>query len=120
VLCGIKSQWGGGGETRERQKRTMTFIVVHFRDSLVAGPPTSWVSPCASSSPNPLLGENELPTSLWKGEGLVQLYFCVSALARGIGDRAHIPQERGGAFFQVDVCDWEGGGVTKMLVVVVR
>ena len=52
----------------------MTFIMVCFRDSL-AGSPTSWVSPCASACPNSLSSKNELPTSLGKGEGLVQLHF---------------------------------------------
>jgi len=61
------------------------FIMARFRDTL-AGPPTSWVSPCVSPCLNPSLSDNELPTSLWEGEGQVQLDFmslCLLALKIG-------------------------------------
>jgi len=52
----------------------MMEIVVHFLHAL-AGPPTSWVPPGISPSPNPSLSKNGPPTSLWRGEGLVQVDF---------------------------------------------
>jgi len=56
----------------------------HFRDA-PPGPPTSWVPP------NPPSSDDEPPTSLWRGEGRAGI------LSGNAGDRAHIPQQRGGA-----------------------
>jgi hypothetical protein len=56
----------------ENEPRQTSWLV--FRDA-PDGSPTSWVSPCVSPSPNSLSSENEPPTSLWKGEGLVRLDF---------------------------------------------
>ena len=80
---------------------------------MLAGNPTSWVLPGVSTSPIRSLSKNHSPRSLWKGQGqgararasAVGLH--TSMLAGGIGNRAHIPQERGGAPGQVN-CTWLG------------
>jgi hypothetical protein len=63
----------GRGEMKGR-KRTTIFIAVRSRNALI-GPPTSWVPPSVSLSPNSTWSENDLPTALWKGEGRVRLEF---------------------------------------------
>ena len=45
---------------------------------------------------------------------------CVPVLAGGIVDRAHIPQERGGAPGGVVACSWEGVELQRAKRVVVR
>jgi hypothetical protein len=67
----------------------MTYVVAHFRDA-PPGPPTAF-PPCVPRSPNPPSSDDEPPTSLWRGEGQAGI------LAGDAGDRAHIPQQRGGA-----------------------
>jgi len=45
---------------------------------------------------------------------------CIPVLARGIVDRAHIPQERGGAPGGIVACSWEGVELERAKMVVVR
>ena len=45
---------------------------------------------------------------------------CVPVLSGGIFDRAHIPQERGGAPCGVVACSWEGVELERAKMVVVR
>jgi len=47
---------------------SVVFTERSFRDT-PHGPPTSWVPPYVSVSPNPPSNNNKPPTSLWKGEG---------------------------------------------------
>jgi len=54
----------------ENEPRQTSWLA--FRDAL-DGPPTYWVPPGVSTSPIPSSSKNEPPTSLWKGEGQVQL-----------------------------------------------
>jgi len=68
----------------------MTYVMARFRDA-PRGPLTSWSPPGVSRSPNPLLSDDELPTSLWRGEGRAGI------LAGDAGDRTHIHQQKGGA-----------------------
>jgi len=44
----------------------------------------------------------------------------IPVLARGIVDRAHIPQERGGAPGGIVACSWEGVELERAKMVVVR
>jgi hypothetical protein len=60
----------------------MTYVAVRFRD---APPPSVPRSPRFPSS------DDEPPRSLWRGEG------WGGVLAGDPGDRAHTPQQRGGA-----------------------
>jgi hypothetical protein len=83
----------------------MIFIMVHFRDAL-DGPPTSWVPPCISPSLIPLLivtsSSSEHEPAHIPLAGVARILVCV--LAGGVGNRAHIPQTRGGAHGQFVVC----------------
>ena len=72
---------GGGREREQRRKRTMILVVVRFRD-VPPGHPTLWVPPNVPPRPNPLSSDSEPPTSLWKGEGRVWLWFVLACWGR--------------------------------------
>ena len=60
------------GEKVKREKWATTNIVAHFRDTL-DGPPIYWVLPWVFPPQLPRRSGMWPPTSLWKGEGRVQL-----------------------------------------------
>ena len=94
MMCWVGLNVVSGGLTKEGwEKRTMTQVVVRFRDVL-AGPPTSWVPPGVSPSLNPSSSKNEPPTSLWRGEGRVRLG-CVRACLLGVVSIEPTSLERG-------------------------
>jgi len=70
-VCRYLSLWGSRSVVAQRgrngKKRATTNVVAHFRDA-PDGPPISWVPPSNTPSPIPLSSEKLPPTSLWKGE----------------------------------------------------
>jgi hypothetical protein len=78
-------------------------------------PPIAWVPLRVYPSLTSPSSVDELPTSLWRGEGRMWLGSLVLYL---LGMLAHIPQERGGAPGGVVACSWEGVELARAKVVV--
>ena len=65
-------------------------------ENALAGPPTSWVPPGISPSPNPSSSKNTAHIPLERG-GAGPGGYHVSALAGGVGNQVHILQKKVGA-----------------------
>jgi len=83
ATCRFKdTSWVSLFEAGKNERQwAMTYVPVRFRDA----------PPGVPRSPNFPSSDDEPPTSLWRGEG------WGGVLAGDPGDRAHIPQQRGGA-----------------------
>jgi len=104
----------------ENEPRQTSWLA--FRDAL-DGPPTYWVPPCVSPSPIPSSSEDDPSIPLERRGAMASasaVRLRTSTRAGDFGDRAHIPQGRGGAPGHVFACGWEEFEIARGEVVVVE
>ena len=75
ITSALEIRWSLGWHEKNRngenEPQQTSWLMFH---DTPRGPPNSWVSPPVSTSRIPPSSENEPPTSLWKGEGWVEMH----------------------------------------------